>query len=304
MAWDIIRLPDPPCIPGLVGCDEGTTIDGSLDQPLTSLGSGGYPSLGAGGISSSSSSSAANSSTTSSSGYSWNSRISRSREAIAQYVLTAKNKGTEFLQGVKIWHGPLPFGATFDASRSSSGCVQDGASVVCTADLAAGAMKDFTLSYRVSSSVSCAIARVLQKATIAARQLTGNANDQVSVSVQCSMLASDAPATVVQSNDSASLIASGGATSASMEGDGAYQESIQTGSKCIPGYKGKGGCPEAPRTGAATAFFTAQVTDSSMMKPYIHPQEISSYPGLWIPMVSAIVIMAFAWSMRRILVQN
>lgn len=307
MAWDIIKLPDPPCIPGLVGCDESSMdSSGYLDQPIilpsTSIGA----SSGVNSSSSSSSSSGAAGTLSSSNGYSWNSRISRGREAIAQYVLTAKNKGTEFLQGVKIWHGPLPFGATFDASRSSSGCVQDGTSVVCTADLAAGATKEFTLSYQVSSSVSCAIARVLQKATIAARQLTGNASDQVSVSVQCSMLASDAPATVAGAGDgSASSQATiGGATSASMEGDGAYEQSIQTGTKCIPGYRGKGGCPEAPRTGAVTALFTAQVTDSNMLKPYIHPREISPFPSLSILMISAIVIVAFALRLRRMLIQN
>ena len=311
MALDLFHLPDPPCISRLLGCDAGSTSSsGVLNEPLGSLDNGGFPLLGSGGSSSVASSSSSSSffrssrssfssssalydgQSPSSSSPSLFGRIGQGREALAQYVLTAKNGGTEALRNVKIFHGPLPFGAIFEPGHSSGNCTQEGTSVACLTALGPGASSDVTLTYRVSSAVSCAIARVLQQARATAQSLTGSANHQVSVSVRCSMLPSDTPVTAASSASSSSL------ATAVIAGTSLTTETIaavEGGYKCIPGYKGKGGCPPPapPRTGADAALFAAVLHDGSLLTPVVHHQSDSGIFSQW-PLIASSIVIALA----------
>ncbi len=114
-----------------------------------------------------------------------------SKEKLASYTLTAKNMTSDWLRGIKIYHGPLPFGSIFDPTRSSKECAQVGTSVECTTDLAAGQSKPLTLAYKVNNSMSCLMAKALQSAKTVVGQVTGKtasgSTEPVSVTVSCTM---------------------------------------------------------------------------------------------------------------------
>jgi len=100
-----------------------------------------------------------------------------------------KNKTNTLLNGIKVSHGPLPFGATYDSTKSTGNCVDTGQSIDCLLSLGPNESKSITLGYRMKSSLNCLLAKVLQKAKTTVGQVTGTtqAEDQVSTSVTCSM---------------------------------------------------------------------------------------------------------------------
>ncbi len=122
-----------------------------------------------------------------SSGTSGTSGAKSTAARLAEYTLTAVNRGKQALKNVVLEHGPLPSGAVFDPSRSTQGCTQVGSSVQCTTDLQAGESKAFTLAYKVQNSVSCALAKALQTAKSSVNGITGSATSGVSTSITCSM---------------------------------------------------------------------------------------------------------------------
>ncbi len=173
-------LLDPPCFPGLVGCEPGYSPDGSVYIPPydSSDGSSGFGDSGTGsniiigprsGISSSLGSSGSD------------------NNQYALYTVTLKNLGTKAVNGLQLRHGAVPFGSTFDPLKSSSSCSFLSPMIGCTESLAASATKKFPIVYKVTNSAHCRINPVLQ--TIRAEFSDPAAGSPpVSASVQCAIV--------------------------------------------------------------------------------------------------------------------
>ena len=315
-------LPVPPCIPGLVGCDDtsdatsgtfggssnggssgfggssgtssrssgstgfsvngGGSIDASglrngIQNGLNSAGNGASAlggALGSAGSNLASGVRTAGSNLANGVG-SAASAATKKAQRYAQYLITATNRGKDAVKGFSFTHGPLPFGAEFDPSRSSPECTQVGTAVQCTSDLAPGEKKDFTLAYKAGNSFSCAIARALQSVKSAAASLTGSSSSNVTTSVNCSMKtvsgaqSSGTGSSAVNQGQSGANGYGAGGTMASSSGAFAgagLQGSILgtdalngTGNGSKKGYKPYDGV-RMPRTGAGD-FFAGSRTD-------------------------------------------
>lgn len=339
MALGTYRLTPPPCIPGLIGCDgsgesgtnEGVEIphwdpeesNGGVDIPKWVPESDRVniplwtPDDAGVDISAQTSSS--------SSGLSGKfsqvtAPLRGARSAIAQYTLTLKNRGNEALKGVKVLHGPLPFGAIFEPSRSSSGCTQIGNMVECLTDLLPGESKDLTVGYTVSNAVSCAIARVLQSAKVVSKKPTGEQNNDVSAFVNCSMVSVSSPAGTTESSSASTSSVSavmndigvnsaafsqGAQSSLPMHENGIFYLTGGSSSEaaavatrgsvghCQAGYDDQGVCMEVatlPNTGAPMAYLTASTADGITLTPFTHPETFSLLSGGWFILPSVIVI--------------
>lgn len=189
-------------------------------------------------------------------------KINSGAQRLAAYTISAVNRGKDAVKGFVFSHGPLPFGATFDPTRSSSTCMQVGQEVQCTIDLLPGEQKNVEIAYKVNNSVSCAIARVLQKV----KNLTGVGTNTVSTSVSCTMkTVSDSEGLITNTSSSLGTITN--ATGSSLGGaygqNGASNTAIENaiGLTTTAGY-GIGYKPVSmPRTGAADVLFSTRKSD-------------------------------------------
>jgi hypothetical protein len=338
MALDFIHLPDPPCIPGLVGCGDGGSgrfglgivplpappcIPGLIgcdatDEPDTNEGldmPNWNSDTSKGGVNiakptsepsavdiprwvqnnsngNTAESAAASSPWTGDKIGTASPPLRGAKNAIAQYTLTLRNRGTEALKGVKALHGPLPFGAVFEPSRSSSGCTQVGNMVECVTDLLPGESKDLTVGYTVSNAVSCAIARSFQSAKVVAIKLSGEASNDASASVRCSMLSTVSPPISMTADTSDS------ASGSSVIGTGAVvtveETTITTSAQCDSDSGNRENCvvgeEPLPRTGVDMGYFRASVVEKNVLAPFAHSKPVSLYSGGWFILASTIVI--------------
>lgn len=202
-------LKDPPCIRRLVGCLGSDYVGGGGDATvgLTLGGSSRSSSSDSVQRSASAGSSSLGSEVSSSvrstlgdlsarlPSFASGTLIGRSAKLYtARYVIKAKNVGSQALQGVKISHGPLPFGAEFDSQKSDRSCFLNAKTVECSIDLASGVEKELSLVYKAGGSMSCAFARLLEKAKATIQSVTGSANANLVVTtVTCRMESIDAP---------------------------------------------------------------------------------------------------------------
>lgn len=132
-------------------------------------------------------------------------------DTFAAYTIKVRNLSSEHLRGLRISHGPLPFGATFDANKSASQCTQSEKKVICLTDLAPGASRDFVLTYKVNSAFSCAFARLLQSAATTIAERSGSSSP-VLTTVACSLITSDSSPDASDSFDDVLLARRDGAT--------------------------------------------------------------------------------------------
>lgn len=286
-------LTAPPCIRGLIGCDESTVFQstgdtggggstggsgssgGSFTSGGGSSGSSGGNSSGFTTSSSSSSSSRSSSSFsfgTSNGGNNLAARLSSGTERVARYTVSAVNRGTEAVKGFIFSHGPLPSAATFDPARSSKECVQVGTEVQCATDLQPGETKNFKMVYKVNNSVSCAIARALQSV----KNITVGSPSNVVMSVNCTMkteskqsgISSSVGTSLTSGNTASGTYVTGtSGTGMASSGTGAAFAGTsvtditkaQDAGKTTKGGKGYKQ-PSIPRTGATDTFFQAVVT--------------------------------------------
>jgi hypothetical protein len=306
-------LKDPPCIRLLVGCsgtDTGGGGDASGDTGSVGLTLGGASrSSSTSGISSSARDSVSSvaSSARSTLGdlsarlpsFASGTLIGKSAKLYtAHYIITAKNIGSQALQGVKIAHGPLPFGAEFDASRSEKSCILNSKIVECTIDLASGAQKDLSLVYKAGGSMSCAFARLLEKAKTTVNSVTGNAS-QVVTTVTCRMESADGASSLssrdVSTGDGfnqsfSSLGATGNSTGLLTQGSGAL--SGTAGSKVSDykqGYKQYSAV--LPRTGVLQDYFASVGTPQSMIiQRHSTESSFSVIPLITLSLLSIVIV--------------
>ncbi|MFA5800274.1 MAG: hypothetical protein WC840_04930 [Candidatus Peribacteraceae bacterium] len=182
------------------------------------------------------------------------------KEYIALYTITAKNKTSQWLSGVKISHGPLPQNSTFDPLRSSPGCVSMGGSVECTVNLGPNESKPMSVAYQVKSSISCLLARALQSAKVVVNGVTGTAtgSQQVTITVSCSMQKGGAlPRSTGQAAQGSVPGAQGtaGGTAGGMNGVGWADGRQGTNEYPVIGNKSTGR-ERLPRTGIVTDYFS------------------------------------------------
>jgi hypothetical protein len=182
-------LPEPPCIGFLVGCDDGDLSSGSVTIPSYSSSrssvtippyQGNSSSVSIPSRSSSSSISIPSRSSSSSSASVPS--MPGAKDLFAFYTVSLKNIATNPLRGLRIDHGPLPSGATFDPSFSSLGCSLLAPSVRCAADLDAGKDTKLSLAYRVSDAAFCRSSSALQS-------VRATLSDALGTSAQSSLLA-------------------------------------------------------------------------------------------------------------------
>ncbi len=300
-------LKTPPCIRLLVGCLETDSFgggDASDDTGTTGLTLGGSSrSSSSYGVSSSSrfGGSSGDSSFTSSSvrstlgdlsarlpSFASGTLIGRSAKIYtAHYLIKAKNIGSQALQSIKIAHGPLPFGAEFDASRSDASCILNSKTVECTIDLASGAQKELSLVYKAGGSMSCSFARLLEKARATVHAVTGATNaNQVVTSVTCRMESMDSASS--QSSLSNSSVLGTGLQTTQGTGATATKSSKDFGYK--QGYKPY--TAVLPRTGVMHDYFASVGTDNRNMiiqRQYTE-SSISAVPVFVVSVLSASII--------------
>ena len=300
-------LKTPPCIRLLVGCLETDSFGGgdtSDDTGTTGLTLGGSPrSSSSYGVSSSSrfGGSSGDSSFTSSSvrstlgdlsarlpSFASGTLIGRSAKLYtAHYLIKAKNIGSQALSGVQIAHGPLPFGAEFDASRSDTSCILNSKTVECTIDLASGAQKELSLVYKAGGSMSCSFARLLEKARATVHAVTGSTNaNQVVTSVTCRMESMDS-ASSQSSLSNSSVLGTGLQTT---QGTGATATKISKDSGYKQDYKPY--TAVLPRTGVMHDYFASVGTDNRNMiiqRQYTE-SSISALPVFVVSILSASIV--------------
>lgn len=305
-------LTPPPCIEFFVDCRTTDTAGGGSGGSNTGGNTSGTTSTSSDG-SSSGGNGTSGTSSSSSTGFSFSSsststtslaeRLRSTSERIAEYTIAATNRGTQAVKGFVFSHGPLPFGATFDPSRSSAGCVQVGQEVQCTVDLGVGESKSFQLSYKVNNSVSCAIARALQTV----KNISGSSANGVTTAVSCTMKTVTSSTTSSASSLAANTSSSFGTTSnttgaylgTSYGQNGVPNTAIENaiGLTTTTGY-GKGYKPvPMPRTGAADILFSTRKSDY-VLTAVSHSQSASFFTEAIVTLV--LVASIGAAVMRRL----
>ncbi len=273
-------LPEVPCIPGLVGCDDGG-FQNAGSENTGSTSSFRFSSASNGSIFGTTNTSSLNSSSnnslrfssSSSVGANLSARFGISTKRIARYTVSTVNRGQQAASGYVFSHGPLPTGAMFDPVRSSKNCIQAGSFVQCTLDLNVGESKSPEIVYTVQDSFSCAIARALQSV----KKVSGTGADDVGTSVNC--VISHETSSVFSSSENSSSIATSAYTGFSGSGSALNQlGSVSSTNNGFPTVvaqkddfgkgKGKGYKPSPqPRAGAASDFFLAHITQDSLLTP-------------------------------------
>lgn len=287
-------LPEPPCIRLLVGCSDsdsgranvtGDSGSAGSNRSLRSSTTGIGDSLG--GATSSVRSTLGDLSARLPS-FASGTLIGRSAKLYtAHYIITARNVGRSALQGVKITHGPMPFGAEFSALESDKSCFLSSTAVECTIDLAQGAQKELSLVYKAGGSMSCTFARLLQKAKTTLNGVTGTANaGQVVTTVTCRMEAVDNGFS--QGSSSSSLASVN--TTVVAQGSGSIAGT--SGTKDI-GYKQgyKDFTTVIPRTGAMQDLFASVDRQSSMIiQRHVTESSFFALPIFMISLVSIFIV--------------
>lgn len=216
-------LPDTPCIPYLIGCPDGRRY--TYPPVGNSFRSGARPCLFPGcrigslsgrdfiiphiDESSSGRSSAQSSSSSACCGSrafspEFPASLSKKKtDLFAVYDVSLKNLSLRPLSGLAISHGPVPFGGTFDALRSASGCSIFTKIVGCSANLGPGETTSFRIVYRVTNATYCRVASVLNAVNVAWSSADrGSVAPPVAASVRCEVRSgslSDAQAKTVGS---------------------------------------------------------------------------------------------------------
>ncbi len=203
-------LPKPPCIKGFIECDPGNTSrtginippyqssDGSVAIPpyqssngsvtippyRSSRGSFTVPPYNSsdGSLSVPSYQSSDGSfnvpSTDSSTG---------NNDLFAVYDVTLRNPLANALKGLRLEHGPVPFGATFDPGRSGKSCSLLQKIVGCTRDLGPSERKEFPIVYRITNPAFCRLSPVLQSIRTVFANAT-NTTAPAEATVQCRVM--------------------------------------------------------------------------------------------------------------------
>ncbi len=128
------------------------------------------------------------------------------KDSFAYYALALKNTSANPLKGLSVTHGPVPFGAVFDPSRSSQGCSQVNKSVICTTDLNPSESKTLTVAYKVANTLHCRLTPILQSVKTAfSSPSQGASTPPVTTSVSCNvLLGNQSPKTVATAGGSSS----------------------------------------------------------------------------------------------------
>jgi hypothetical protein len=296
-----MALTPPPCIEFFVDCS--TTERGGSASSTSGGGSSlsDYPSFGygttggSGGTGTSGTGMSSSSLSSASSGLSQ--RLSSAAERLAQYTVTAANRGTQALKGITLTHGPLPSGAVFDPSRSSKNCAQSGTFVQCTLDLLGGESKDTQIVYKAANSFSCALSQALQTVKLAGAALTGNAATNVSTVVSCTMKTETAGS---GSASSSSSLQTGVASGTGTGGTAAYNSSAVAGAIGVQTAGGTGYKPvPMPRTGAADLLFSSGTRDY-VLTPVQGRDEGQIMPDITAVLAVVILAAAACTGLRRV----
>lgn len=295
-------LTSPPCVRLLVGCLSSDIGSPSSESTGTSSS---HSSLSIDGSSSRSSSSRssvepiARSSLADLSArlpsFASGTLITRStKEYTAHYLISARNIGTSALQGITITHGPLPFGAEFLPKESDALCSQSGKEVACRIDLPSGSAKELALVYKASGSMSCSLARLLQKAKATMNAVTGSTNaNAVVTTVTCRMQSTDIG--LLQGSSDGSALGSSSSlasvnTTVVVQGSGLIVG--MSGSKDI-GHKQvyKEYTTIIPRTGAMQDLFASVDGQNSMIiQRHVGESSFFALPIFIISLVSIFIV--------------
>lgn len=158
-------LLEPPCIQGLVGCSDGDFEIGSFSSSSSSITIPPYTPEEGGRIVIPTRSSSSSSS---------NGIVTGSKDLFAVYTVDLKNLGSKALSGLKLEHGPVPFGMTFDAAKSPQNCSLLSKLVGCTEALLPSQTKSFPIIYKATNAASCRIHSVLQTIKLASPDATAS----------------------------------------------------------------------------------------------------------------------------------
>lgn len=318
-------LNNPPCIRGLVGCDESSWDGATSSGNGSSGGSGGNGGSSGNsnngnsglnldtsglrnglnnGLNSLGNSASSVGSGLANAGNNLAARLGSGAERIARYTVNTTNRGTQAVKDFIFSHGPLPNGAVFDPSRSSKDCVQVGTAVQCKTDLQPGESKNFEMAYKVNNSLSCAIARVLQTV----KNITVGSSQGVVTTVNCSMKTESGTAGQTGANGLGSGAGNGANSSGALSGTGMYANGATSGTNGngvteLPlitledqgisrtaQYK-----TQMPRTGAADILF-ARSTQQYVLRKIEpeHPAFISVEPIL-MAIIAMTLVAAVVW---------
>lgn len=291
-------LNNPPCIKGLIGCDDsswggadGGSSGGSSGSNGGSSGNSNSGNSGLNldtsgvrdglnnGLNSLGNTASSVGSGLANAGNNLAARLGSGAERIARYTVNTTNRGTQAVKDFVFSHGPLPNGAVFDPSRSSKECTQVGAAVQCKTDLQPGESKNFEMAYKVNNSLSCAIARVLQTV----KNITVGSSQGVVTTVNCSIKTESGTAGQSGANGLGSSAGNGANTSGTLSGTGMYANGSSAGAASGANGNGVTELPlitledqgisrttqyktQMPRTGAADILFQSATTSGVLTK--------------------------------------
>lgn len=190
-------LTPPPCLKGFIECDPGNTRHTGVDVPPSPSSSQGSVTIPPYQSSETSftvppSQSSKRSVTIPPSNSSSRSGIGLSSSTgnnnlFAVYRVTLRNQTKNPLKGLTLQHGPVPFGATFDPSRSEKSCSFVQKIVGCNQDAGDSETKIFPIIYKITNPAFCRISPVLQSIRTTYAQATNTAVP-ASASVQCTVM--------------------------------------------------------------------------------------------------------------------
>lgn len=326
-------LNNPPCIRGLVGCDD-SSWDGATNSGNGSSGGSGGSSGSNGGSSGNSNSgnsglnldtsglrnglnnglnSLGNTASSVGSGLAnagnnLAARLGSGAERIARYTVNTTNRGTQAVKDFVFSHGPLPNGAIFDPSRSSKECTQVGAAVQCKTDLQPGESKNFEMAYKVNNSLSCAIARVLQTV----KNITVGSSQGVVTTVNCSIKTESGAAGQSGANGLGLSAGNGANTSGALSGTGMSANGSSVGATSGANGNGVTELPlitledqgisrttqyktQMPRTGAADILFQSSTQQYVLRKVEAEHQPLLSVEPILMGIVAMALIAAVIW---------
>ena len=109
------------------------------------------------------------------------------RDLFAVYDVTLRNPLRNPLKGLRLEHGPIPFGATFDPGRSGKSCSLLQKIVGCTRDLGPSERKEFPIVYRITNPAFCRLSPVLQSIRTVFANATNTAAP-AEATVQCRVM--------------------------------------------------------------------------------------------------------------------
>lgn len=197
-------LKDPPCFRQLIGCSDGADLQGSVTIPTYSSSSASltippYTPSNNGGINIAGIGIGGSNSSRSFSVPSLNLPTAGAKDLFAVYTVDLKNLSSKALSGIKLDHGPIPFGLNFDPVRSSSSCSLLSKLVGCTESLLPSQTKSFDVAYKTTNSAACRINSVLQSIKLASPDATASVRCALKTGAELDALKQDSQKTGSQS---------------------------------------------------------------------------------------------------------